>query len=447
MSSVLERSTPGETRASRALASRDRASPAIARRPRVGSEGGAGIARDDAAAAGPHATATAFAAPSVIGTEHFYGHMLAGALAGTTEHCAMFPLDTIKTRMQTAVRGIAVSPAVRTAGATAAAAEIHSHFNPVSAMRHATRALMRAEGVAGLYRGISAVGIGAGPAHAVYFATYEHAKEALGGNANKNQHAPLAHAAAGMCATIAGDAVQTPVDTVKQRLQMSGSPYRGVVDCVSATVRAQGVGALYRSYPTTLAMNVPFTAIHFSSYESAKIAMRVDDEDKEETFAVQFLAGGAAGGLAAAVTTPLDVVKTRMQTHCEVAECELSATVKSELAPGGTGKGVCAVTGDPIACKAAGSGSPVGAAAALKNSNASGATVTSAATRSPYGTSNMAAAMRAVVAEEGAGALLRGLGPRVLFHIPAGAISWATYEYGKRVLGVSGSSGGGTHHH
>ena len=173
MSSVLERSTPGETRASRALASRDRASPAIARRPRVGSEGGAGIARDDAAAAGPHATATAFAAPSVIGTEHFYGHMLAGALAGTTEHCAMFPLDTIKTRMQTAVRGIAVSPAVaRTAGATAAAAEIHSHFNPVSAMRHATRALMRAEGVAGLYRGISAVGIGAGPAHAVYFATY-----------------------------------------------------------------------------------------------------------------------------------------------------------------------------------------------------------------------------------------------------------------------------------
>ena len=59
----------------------------------------------------------------------------------------------------------------------------------------------------------------------------------------------------------------------------------------------------------------------------------------------------------------------------------------------------------------------------------------------------MAAAMRAVVAEEGAGALLRGLGPRVLFHIPAGAISWATYEYGKRVLGVSGSSGGGTHHH
>ena len=41
-------------------------------------------------------------AAHTIGEEHFYGHMLSGALAGTTEHCAMFPLDTIKTRMQTA---------------------------------------------------------------------------------------------------------------------------------------------------------------------------------------------------------------------------------------------------------------------------------------------------------------------------------------------------------
>ena len=48
-------------------------------------------------------------AAHTVGEEHFYGHMLSGALAGTTEHCAMFPLDTIKTRMQTATTGAATS--------------------------------------------------------------------------------------------------------------------------------------------------------------------------------------------------------------------------------------------------------------------------------------------------------------------------------------------------
>jgi solute carrier family 25 iron transporter 28/37 len=40
-----------------------------------------------------------------MGEEQFYGHMLSGAIAGTVEHCAMFPLDTIKTRMQMAAGG------------------------------------------------------------------------------------------------------------------------------------------------------------------------------------------------------------------------------------------------------------------------------------------------------------------------------------------------------
>jgi solute carrier family 25 iron transporter 28/37 len=228
---------------------------------------------------------------------------------------------------------------------------------------------------------------------------------------------------------------------------MTHSPYAGVWDCARGTVREQGFGALYRSYPTTLAMNVPFTAIHFTAYESAKIALgkhawfaKNDSESgssgemDEETFAAQFAAGGLAGGLAAAATNPLDVVKTRMQTHCEVAACEVGLSVKPELQPG-TGKGVCAITGDPVACKAT-NGSGV---SELAQKGAS-----KIASKNPYGSSSLPAAMRAVVAEEGAAALLRGIGPRVLFHIPAGAISWATYEAGKRVLGIDG--GGGQHY-
>ena len=58
-------------------------------------------------------------------------------------------------------------------------------------------------------------------------------------------------------------------------------------------------------------MNVPFTAVHFSAYETAKRFLAAEDD---EGLYVQLLAGGAAGGLSAAVTNPLDVLKTRMQT-------------------------------------------------------------------------------------------------------------------------------------
>lgn len=65
-------------------------------------------------------------------------------------------------------------------------------------------------------------------------------------------------------------------------------------------------------------MNVPFTAIYFATYESAKLVFSYSETD-EETLAVQLLAGGAAGGAAAGLTTPLDVVKTRLQLEGVVA--------------------------------------------------------------------------------------------------------------------------------
>ena len=79
---------------------------------------------------------------------------------------------------------------------------------------------------------------------------------------------------------------------------------------------------------------------------------------------------------------------------------------------------MCAITGDPMACKGVGMGGTGGIGGG--GTGGAGGTMP----RSPYGTSSMSAVMRSIVREEGAWALMRGLGPRVLFHIPAGAISW-----------------------
>ncbi len=84
------------------------------------------------------------------------------------------------------------------------------------------------------------------PAHAIHFAVYERAKELLGGN--RGGYQVPATAAAGATATLAHDAIMTPVDVVKQRLQMAHSPYKGILDCVRRVFREEGIGALYRSY-------------------------------------------------------------------------------------------------------------------------------------------------------------------------------------------------------
>ncbi|EYU26693.1 hypothetical protein MIMGU_mgv1a023029mg [Erythranthe guttata] len=265
----------------------------------------------------------------------FWQFMIAGSIAGSVEHMAMFPVDTLKTRMQ------AITSSFKT---------------PSLNLRQSLGSILKLEGLGGLYRGIAAMGLGAGPAHAVYFSVYESCKKSLPNN-------PIAHAASGVLATVASDAVITPMDLVKQRLQLKGSPYKGVVDCVRRVLVEEGFGAFYASYRTTVVMNAPFTAVHFATYEAAKRGLT----DSDETLLVHATAGAAAGALAAAITTPLDVVKTQLQ-------CQ----------------GVCGCD--------------------------------------RYSSSSMVEVVQTIKKRDGYGGLIRGWIPRMLFHAPAAAICWSTYE-------------------
>lgn len=226
---------------------------------------------------------------------HFWQFMIAGSIAGSVEHMAMFPVDTVKTHMQ----ALGSCP-IKSVG-----------------VRHALKSILKTEGPSGLYRGIGAMGLGAGPAHAVYFSIYEVSKKFFsGGNPNNS----AAHAISGVFATVASDAVFTPMDMVKQRLQLgNNSTYKGVWDCVKRVLSEEGLGAFYASYRTTVLMNAPFTAVHFATYEATKRGLiEISPENaSDERLIVHATAGAAAGALAAAVTTPLDVVKTQLQ--CQVA--------------------------------------------------------------------------------------------------------------------------------
>lgn len=394
-------------------------------------------------------------------------HMFAGAFAGTMEHTVMFPVDTVKTRMQL----VAAASSSSSSSASLTSSSTTSSINMIkSTIPNAIRSILKTDGVKGLYRGVVAGGLGAGPAHAVYFATYEYGKKMFRlnpiGSSSSSSSAYgefVADASAGALATIVGDAVQTPLDTVKQRMQMQlggncpsevkamsgegiggGSSssrismnsisssssnttgpaatrkFKSAFDALRTIVRNEGAHVLYRSYPTTLIMNVPFTAIHVGLYESAKRALKIEEED--EGFRTQFLAGGFAGGIAGFLTTPMDVVKTRMQTHCEVAlGCDVSKTVETA-----TANQTCAVRGDPKLCVSTTTSSTLTPTAPPPSSSS----------RSVYASANAFKVARHVAEREGAKALFSGATARVLFHVPAAAICWTAYEFMKRNLGI-----------
>ncbi|XP_007016984.2 PREDICTED: mitoferrin [Theobroma cacao] len=279
---------------------------------------------------------------------HFWQFMIAGSIAGCVEHMAMFPVDTVKTRMQ----ALGSCP-IKSVG-----------------VGHALRSIVKSEGLAGFYRGIGAMGLGAGPAHAVYFSVYEVSKKYFsGGNPNNS----AAHAVSGVFATVTSDAVLTPMDMVKQRLQLGNSAaYRGVLDCVKKVLKEEGFGAFYASYRTTVLMNAPFTAVHFATYEAAKrglIEISPESADDERVI-VHATAGAFAGASAAVITTPLDVVKTQLQ-------CQ----------------GVCGCD--------------------------------------RFKSSSISEVIKTIVQKDGYRGLMRGWIPRMLFHAPAAAICWSTYEAGK----------------
>ncbi|XP_077008927.1 mitoferrin-1 isoform X2 [Tamandua tetradactyla] len=132
-------------------------------------------------------------------------HMTAGAMAGILEHSVMYPVDSVKTRMQS----LQPDPKAQ-----------------YSSVYGALKKIVRTEGVWRPLRGINVMVMGAGPAHAMYFACYENMKRTLNDAFHHRGNSHLANGIAGSMATLLHDAVMNPAEVVKQRMQMFNSPYR-----------------------------------------------------------------------------------------------------------------------------------------------------------------------------------------------------------------------------
>nr|XP_025740497.1 S-adenosylmethionine mitochondrial carrier protein isoform X3 [Callorhinus ursinus] len=167
----------------------------------------------------------------------FTASLVAGGVAGVAVDLILFPLDTIKTRLQ--------SP---------------QGFN-------------KAGGFRGIYAGVPSAAIGSFPNAAAFFITYEYVKW-LWHTDSSSYLMPVKH----MLAASAGEV---------------------------------GIQGLYRGYKSTVLREIPFSLVQFPLWESLK-ALWSWRQDHVVDCWQSAVCGAFAGGFAAAVTTPLDVAKTRI---------------------------------------------------------------------------------------------------------------------------------------
>jgi solute carrier family 25 iron transporter 28/37 len=246
-----------------------------------------------------------------------------------------------------------------------------------------TKAQPSLAGVTRLWRGVPTILVGCIPAHALYFSCYELVKAAT--LDDKGKVTTYGSALAGAAAVVSHDVILGPLDTVKQRLQLGH--YRGLTHALSTMIANEGFVSLYRSFPVTLATNIPYGMVMVGTNEFLKTQW---SQDGELTMGVTLAASSVAGFSAAALTTPLDRIKTYLQTQHLTPACSVSAVA-------------------PDHCP-------------LTKTNPR-----------PIVTDFRQAALR-IYHTEGMVGFVRGMTPRILSHTPAVAISWTTYETAKQYL-------------
>ena len=255
------------------------------------------------------------------------------------ECAVVYPYELVKTRQQVVVG--------RGAADGAASAPILARSSTIEYLRH----LHRLGGARELYRGFSWAAAGGVPAEVLYFVGYTQAKQALLQTRAGRRNPSAVYLAAGAFADALSVLVSVPTDIISQRLQLQGMrrvdpaarPWHAMLtnqqdqrtgaQIVQSILRREGVGGLWRGTWATVATFAPNSAIWWLTHEQAKAQLATRIGCSHENAGLLAASGTLAGATSTVATTPLDVVKTRLQ--CSNAPVPLRTIARELIAESG----------------------------------------------------------------------------------------------------------------
>lgn len=233
---------------------------------------------------------------SVLESAH---HFALGSIAGAFGAFMVYPIDLVKTRLQNQRSS---RPGERL------------YNNSLDCARK----VIRNEGFTGLYSGVIPQLIGVAPEKAIKLTVndlvrgYFTDKET---NRIRYSQEVLAGGTAGACQVV----FTNPLEIVKIRLQVQGEIAKNVEGAPRRSalwiVKNLGLVGLYKGASACLLRDVPFSAIYFPTYAHLKSDF-FGETATNKLGVVQLLTAGAIAGMPAAyLTTPCDVIKTRLQVE------------------------------------------------------------------------------------------------------------------------------------
>lgn len=171
--------------------------------------------------------------------------------------------------------------------------------------------ITRHEGLRSLWSGLPPTLVMAVPATVIYFTCYDQLRDFLRfGVGLQGSHVPLV---AGGLARLGAVTVISPLELVRTKMQSRQLSYSELRTCIRSAVAQNGLLSLWRGWGPTVLRDVPFSALYWFNYEMVKARLCEQSEVPQANFSISFTAGAVSGAIAAILTLPFDVVKTRRQ--------------------------------------------------------------------------------------------------------------------------------------
>ena len=246
--------------------------------------------------------------------------LVAGGTAGATATVVTYPLEVIKTRLQSSTFNVGTANPRLPLFCRGQKVNL-SIVSPMTPVRHATLfsfagQMWQREGYALFSRGLAANVMAVSISKAIYFPVYSCCKRFLGKSRDQSEHV-IIHSSSAAIAGFISCTVTNPIWFLKTRLQLDCNKHNWLKMPMAIEIyKREGIRAFYSGLAASY-LGITETILHFTIYEHLRGLLRQRETSRPSSSSARsylsdcMLAAAISKTIATVVAYPHEVFRTR----------------------------------------------------------------------------------------------------------------------------------------